>query len=103
MPHSEKLIQVPADGWTCSLQSGGPGASVTFAETVVEVGDCSTYTNKATLVGPFNVSGIPTSTFFGNATLTNEVSAVILYTGAVVGAMYDGKYSMVLVGTSCLI
>jgi hypothetical protein len=103
MPHSEKLIQVPADGWTCFLQSEGPGALVTFAETVVEVGDCSTYTNNATLIGPFNVSGIPTSTFFGNATLTKNVSAVILYTGAIVGAMNDGKYSMVLLGTSFLI
>jgi hypothetical protein len=77
------------------LHSGGPGALETFAETVVEVGDCSTYMNNATLIGPFNVSGIPTSTFFGNATLTNDVSAVIPYTGAVVGAMVDGKYSMV--------
>jgi len=85
---------VPADGWTCSLQSGGTGALATFAETVVEFGDCSTYSNKATLIGPFNVSGIPTSTFFGNATLTNNTSAVILYTGAVIGAMDDGKYSM---------
>lgn len=72
-----------------------PLAPTTFAEIVVETGDCSSYTDTASLIGPLG-GAVPVTTYIGNATLPNGVSVTINYTNAFpAGLLAEGTYSLV--------
>jgi len=71
-----------------------PTAICTFAEVVVESGNCASYVDVATLFGP--IGAAVTTTYSGTATLVNGVTETLGYGGAApAGLLAEGLYSLV--------
>jgi hypothetical protein len=61
-------------------------------EQIFESGNCASYTDVATLIGPI---AAPT-TYIGSGTLPNDEVVTILYAGAAPGGLLpEGEYSLV--------
>jgi len=80
------------DGETLYLNPSDP---FPFAETLIASGDCTTYTDHASLIGPLSVTGSTSTYTASRATLTTGQSVTIQYSGAIAGALPEGSYSLV--------
>jgi hypothetical protein len=84
--------QIPAVEQTVYIP---PDAICTFAETVVESGNCASYVDVATLIGP--IGAAVTNTYSGTATLPNGVTKTLGYNGAApAGLLAQGLYNLVV-------
>jgi hypothetical protein len=69
-----------------------PADTCIFAETVSMIGDCATYYDEPTLIGPID-GLVPTSTFFGGTvTMTNAALTATYGPG---GLLAEGVHSLV--------
>jgi len=83
------IPQYPGPGQLIYIAPGDP---CTLAETVSEIGNCATYTDQASLVGP--LGGAVTSTYSVTGT-QSTASITNVYGGAT--SLAEGSYSLVRV------